>query len=315
MAWTKLTSSDGGAPALTPANGKLNDVLRWALPILGWDIEFGPTGNSTVFRAATGNRNRLQVRHDSAVSGSTGLALVRGAETATSATSIGSPFPTVAQYANGSSVWQITQYETSVVDHDYVIYGNGTFFYLFIKEQDSLTWGLTFFGDVPTTFATGSYDTVIRVHGQGAGAHYQFFTEAHYPHLTNGDGKIFWCRGIDSTTKSTYGSKNSSGSQFSQTGGTPACRAGYLNRIVIEKIALNDTGNAAANSGNNFGMLKRAWLPNMWNPVHSGAGTLSDQDTFTDTTYNASATFRAYNYSASHVVIIEETDTWTLPSG
>ena len=62
-------------------------------------------------------------------------------------------------------------------------------------------------------------------------------------------------------------------------------------------------------------MLKRGWLPNMWNPIHTGTGTLSDQDTFTDTSYNASAVFRAFTYSSSYVIIMEETDTWTLPSG
>jgi hypothetical protein len=49
---TILTSDDVGAPTLSGEDGKLYDVLKWALPLLGWSIEFDDSVN---FRAAFRN--------------------------------------------------------------------------------------------------------------------------------------------------------------------------------------------------------------------------------------------------------------------
>lgn len=66
-----IRSDDSGAPALNGENGSLYDVLKWALPQLGWTIEFDNGSDVIVFRnsgaAGTGNYLRLDdnpVNHD-----------------------------------------------------------------------------------------------------------------------------------------------------------------------------------------------------------------------------------------------------------
>ena len=49
---TTLTSLDSGAPALSGSDGALYNVLKWALPQIGWTLEFD---DSTNFRAAFKN--------------------------------------------------------------------------------------------------------------------------------------------------------------------------------------------------------------------------------------------------------------------
>ena len=51
---TILNSTDVGAPALSGEDGKMYDVLKWALPLLGWTIEFDDAVNfRIVFRNST----------------------------------------------------------------------------------------------------------------------------------------------------------------------------------------------------------------------------------------------------------------------
>jgi hypothetical protein len=50
----KLTSADSGAPTLSGEDGKLYDVFKWALPLLGWTIEFD---DPALFRIVFRNDN------------------------------------------------------------------------------------------------------------------------------------------------------------------------------------------------------------------------------------------------------------------
>ena len=142
MTWIKLTSEDSGAPSLFPVNGSLTSLLRWALPQLGWNVEFGPTGNSAVFRAATGNRHFLLVRHESSItSGDASIACVRAGHTSTGATNIGSPFPTTTQVSNAYSTWNAGDASNPPdVYSPWVIYGNEVFFHIFVKGSWGWDW-------------------------------------------------------------------------------------------------------------------------------------------------------------------------------
>ena len=311
MAWTKLTDASGGAPNLKSVNGSLCLVLDWALVALGWAIEFTDGANARVYRAATGNRHRLWVRHDSAISSLASRATVRGVESATSATAVTNPFPTVAQIGDTVSVWKCGQSGAPATNVPYVIYGNATFFILFSRLSATGDWRMNFFGDVPGEYAT-AYDTVIRVDNNatdnqtGGGATGQA--------AISQNGKDFWVRGIDLTTLSVYGGMQITTNTVTPAGitpGFPAMRGGYQNRIVREKIALCDIGSASTTVGG-LAISKRAWLPNLWAPCHSGAGGVADQDTFTDSVYSATATFRVF-ITTAWAYIVEETDTWSMP--
>lgn len=313
MAWIKVSYTDAGAPQAYSVNGNLNTILRFALPLLGWAVEFGPTGNASVFRAAAGNRHRLHVRHDSAVSGDADLAYVRGAHTATSATAVGSPFPTAAQVANAASNWRCGVEDDPATAAPWHIYGNDRFFYL-LMWSPSYGWDLYYFGDVPSDYATG-YETIICVRNNSAPYGSSGLGAQGYA-SPNANGSDFWARGINATTISTMG-----GRQFSTAGGNlgrinnnPPCRGGYQNRVMREKVALSDLGSVTA-TASVLALNRRGWLPNLWNPLHNGmgGGTLVDGDTFTDTVYNPAANFRIFDSPSYGSVIIEETDTWVKP--
>ena len=151
MAWTVLTESSPGAPDNLSVNGSLNNVLRWALPALGWAVEYGPTGNSSVFRSPTGNRLRLLVRHESSITGRPDVAYVRGAHTATSATAIGQPFPTATQAPNANSTWGAGNNGQPAVPAPYGIAGNDQFFYYFV-DSGAGNWDIAYFGQVPSAY-------------------------------------------------------------------------------------------------------------------------------------------------------------------
>lgn len=311
MAWTKISSTDSGAPQALSVNGSLNNILRWALPQLGWAVEYGPSGNASVFRAAAGNRLRLHVHHDSSVSGNAALAYVRGAHTATSATSIGSPFPDATQAPNASSNWRCGTVGDPATAASWVIYGNDRFF-IYLCYDGGYKWDMVYFGDVPSEYATG-YETIVTVRGNtspygsfGMGAPgyaYPYFDYCH-----------FWARGINATTVSTMGARNFSAAGYAlgRIPSTPVMRGGYQNRLMREKVAISDYGSTNTTFGV-LGINRRGWVPNLWNPIHSGiGGSVAGQDTFTDTAYNPSAIFRVFD-SNSGVAIIEETDTWSRP--
>lgn len=61
-----LRSTDVGAPVLTGENGAGNAVAKWALPQLGWTIEF-EDGHRTVFRQGGGPQQYLRLIDDSAL--------------------------------------------------------------------------------------------------------------------------------------------------------------------------------------------------------------------------------------------------------
>lgn len=312
MAWTKLTPASPGAPAgVRAANGSLNDLLRWALPALGWSVEYGPTGNASVFRANAGtNRLRLHVRHESSVSGSIGLAYVRGCHTATSATAIGQPFPTASQVANNSSNWCVGDTGNPTVDRRFVIYGNDRFFILLIDTANG--WEISYFGEVPSTYPT-IYDTIIAVRGNVSPDIPTLMQNPIYAYVQP-DYIHYYARGINGTTISTLANRigSANGSASSQISQMPTFRGGFQNRILREKIALGCSG-ATNGSIAALCMLKRSWIPNLYALQCNGITGINDLDTFTDTVYNPAATFIIYK-SYSHAIVIEETDTWHIPT-
>ena len=310
MAWSILDENTAGAPSLVSANGSLTSLLRWALPILGWTVEFGPTGNNAVFRGGAGNRLRLHVRHDSSISGNASLAYVRGAHTATSATAVDSPFPTAAQVPNTSSSWRTGKADNSTDPSRFVIAGNNQFFHYF-THKPSYGWEWQFFGLVPTD-VPNNYETVIRVRNDTT---YYSSTSLGTPGSPNPsyDSKTFWARGINATTVSVHGILDLPSAAVGRVGNTPLMQGGYQNRILREKIAVHDFGSVNTTPGV-LCIPKRGWLPNVWNPIHSGlGGAMSDGDTFTDSVYNPAASFRVLDAPSSGTLILETTDTWSKP--
>lgn len=309
MTWLVLTNASPGATRNSGTNGDLCTLLDWALPQAGWAIEYTGT-NSRVYRPGVGLRNRLYVQHDSSVSGHAGISVVRGCENASSSTVLTDPFPTVAQIANNSSNWAVSSL-ANTTDRPFRIYINETFIIYFSNTTGTADqWEMGFFGD-PEPALTDPYSTIISVRNNTSSSGFQGIGQS-VSNALSSSGNIFWMRDITGATKSSRGVLYASGTALGTVTGASAARGGYQNRVYREKIAVSDLASTSA-TPSILSLVKRAWVPNLWNPLHVGRGSLSDVDTFTDTAYNPSALFRGLSGISNPFVIIEETDTWSAP--
>ena len=325
MSLTVLTNASSGAPRNSGTNGDLCALLDWALPQEGWAIEYTAT-NARVYRPASGNRFRLHVRHDSAVSGAAQRALVRGCESASSATSITDPFPLVAKQADANANWLVST-TASTVDRPFRIYVSPTFL-IYCSQVSSVNneWFMGMFGDPAPAYGADPYGTMIATRGLATNV----IAASNTGIATQGNAtlvmqfpsapQIFWCRDITGATKSTIGQLFiSTGAATAVMGGLssgPSARAGYLNKIYREKVAATCLGSTTT-AASTLSLLKRGWIPQLWNPLHLGRGAVNDVDTFTDTAYDPTAAFRMLStagaVTSGACCIIEETDTWSPP--
>lgn len=315
MSLTVLTNASSGAPRNSGTNGDLCALLDWALVQEGWAIEYTAT-NARVYRPASGNRLRLHVRHDSAVSGAAQRALVRGCESASSATSITDTFPLAAQVVDANSNWLISTV-ASTTDRPFIILVTPTWMaYLSQAGGVANEWTIGWFGDLPAEYSGDTWNTAILVRGQanntvssggiaaGAGTN-----------LAGSTLGLYWARDITGATKSSVGMLCASATALGAMQGGVAARAGYLNAVYREPIGVSDFASGTT-APSTLALIKRGWLPQLWNPLHLGRGSLSDTDTFTDTAYDPTASFRALSSGAGAgvaFIIVEETDTWSPP--
>lgn len=321
MAFVSLSNNSPGAPELKAVNGSLCAVLDWALVQAGWAIEYTNGANARVYRPPLGNRFRLHVNHDSAVSTSANMATIRGCENATSATDLIDPFPTVAQKANNYSTVLIGTGAT--VAREYHVIAHDTFMLMAISgiQANTSGWDIMFFGDLVPTNAADNYATAILIGDSAAtsASSSRAMSSVLYggPSFT---GKVFFARSIDGTVKSTGGAlsgtaTSSGASNLCAIGNTPAMRAGFLARIVREKLAASCTGSSTTAVNTALCVVRRGWVPWLWSPLHYNVGSVTTDDTFTDATYAAGATFRPVLASTSVAAILELTNTWSAPSG
>ena len=319
MALLKLTNLSSGAPALSGTNGTLCAVLDWALPQAGWAIEYTNGANARVYRPGSGNRYRLHVNHDSAVSGYAYLATIRGCENATDALTLVNPFPTVAQVANNFSTVLVSNGANSTA-REYMILVSPTYVFVAISTMGSNNagWDYFFFGDVAPAHAEDTFNTCIIV---GVASSTSVPNRASFYMTVSaylaGSG-VFWVRSIDGSILSSRGALSGRVSGSTNTPcnliNTPPMRGGYLNQITRERMGLSDGWSTGTTTGANA-LVVRGWLPQVWSPLHCGIGGVTTDDTFTDSAYNPGSQFRVIAGSTTAAIIVETTDTWSPPSG
>ena len=305
----RLNNQSPGAPSLVGANGSLCNVLDWALPQDGWAIEY-TAANARVYRPGQGNRHRLSVHHDSAVSGSVGLCTIRGCENATSATALVDPFPTVTQ-VSGSTSTILVGVDTTV-PREFEIIVTPTFMLLAVGTLVNKTagWDLMLFGDLPPTYPEDQFSTAILVGGSSATT---ASSRAMSSSVSSGVAatKLYWARTIDGSTKSPvgslWGSVSTTTSSFCAVTNTTVMRAGYRNEIVRERVGASCAGGPTVGP---MAVVRRAQVPFLWNPVHTGIGSITSDDTFTDTAYAAESLFRVVPATSSMAAILELSNTW-----
>ena len=323
MAIIHVTEATVGAPnsgRMSGTDGDLVTMLDYALPLNGWAIEY-TSGNVRVYRPGSGNRFRLYVNDAAAVSGDARLSVVRGCENASAAApaSIIDPFPTVAKLADGSSNWlKSTTANTTARNFDLYV---GTTWVMFFCNVTGATnvWDLGLFGDWSPTLSGDPYCTACVVRNSTSATTVSGATGSWGASASNvGLTSYNFARSYDGTVKSTTGGIWSPLVGVIGTGGSTQAQGGPTTGIDRCKMVSLDTGSITTASSTSISLQQRAYVPNLWLPLHAGRGAVNSRDTFTDTAYNASATFRIFcnsNVATAGFIVVEETDTWSPPSG
>lgn len=315
-----LTEASVGAPALSGTNGALCALLDWALPQKNWAIEHA-AGHARVYRPGVGNRHRLFVAHDSVISGSAGLATVRGAEHAEGASmaQLVDPFPTEAQLSNAFSSFMVSN-TVSSTQRPWRMVLSETFMVLAVSSLSLATtgWDLFLFGDVAGGEAGDVFGTIIHVGANNAISNASLRGMGGSTAAAPAALKTYWCRSIDGAVRSSRGnliaSTTSGSAGFMSASGLTVMLGGYGGRINREPIAASCIGSITTTAGASA-MHRRGWVPNVWNPLHTGLGAVTADDEFTDTRYAAGSVFRVIPASSAIAAIIEASDTWSPPNG
>lgn len=318
MAIVHVTEATVGAPnsgRISGTNGDLYAMLKYALPLNGWAVEYdNPVNFTAVFRPGTGNRFRLYVNDRSAVSGAATLAVVRGCENASSPTTLIDPFPKVANIPNSNCNW-VKSDSANTTARSFDIYVGTTWVWYAVNYTGFTNdWETHFFGDVSPSLPGDSYNTIITTRNTTyASGTYGYSISASSP---SGLPTVHWCRSYDGTVKDSYGYAWV-GSPMPTLGaiyGLPVMQAGPSGGIDRGRIILGDGGMSSTGTSATKGLPVRGYLPNLWMPYHADSrGIVNTRDTFTDSAYNASATFKVFQGTGA--IIVEETDTWNPPSG
>lgn len=313
-----LTEASSGAPRNSGTNADLCTLLDWALVSgavnAGWAINQTAT-NARVYKPPAGNRFCLYVNHDSAVSGAAQLATVRGCESATAASEAGlvNPFPTIAEVAATSSNWLVST-AASTTSRNFDIYASDRMV-IYISNAGGATnsWQFHAWGDFTSTLAGDVYNTFCTVRNSVATT---VLVDSICNNALSGSLRMWICRSYDGTVKSVTGLVwVTGGTSLGANSTAAAALLGATALIDRTKCEIGDTGATTSTFSTTKGLPSRGWIPNLWTPVHSGPGTVNTRDTFTDTAYNGSATFRAFVSTSSSFLIVEETNTWSAPSG
>ena len=310
-------STDVGAPALATVNGSGITWLDWILVTKGgWAKIFSAT-NIGVYQQPGGAGRVIRAVHDSTVSGSTAKMTVRGAGSATGASTLVNPFPLPATIADANSTWSIVAgaaYEGIVTESSISV----------MVARAAGTWTLwNFFGDASPVAAGDPNGTVIRIMNNVSNTNGLGCQNSPVTGIVLGSGSPLWSAyasydgAILGTLCNSYnpGVQNFYGYSLTYINPEP-----ISNRVPFNEIALSDL---YTNSGTVFdsthGAVRRLVIPNMWQGLTSGFPTgWSQLDTFQDTAYNAAASFTTFSgqsdmtLATSGMVYMETTNTWAL---
>lgn len=313
MAWTNfhyLTNASPGATRNSGTNGDLCALLDWALPQAGWAIEFS-SGNARQYRPATGNRFRLNVIHDSTVSGAAQRAMVRGWEVASSATAGTDPFPLTTQAADNASNWLVsTLANTTDRPFRLLVWDTGVI-YMSNAGGVANRWSYGDFCDVTENDDPDTWGTHIFCRNSTSNS---IVSALSSPNLNGVSTGSYFARDISGTIKSSMGCFFGNSTTLGATSNSlPAIDAGYLGKIRRERVAVSCFGSQSNVLGSNA-LIRRGFIPQLWTGLGSGMGAVTDADTFTDSLYNPGALFRFNNISADNtLVVLETTNTWLEP--
>jgi hypothetical protein len=324
LAIVHVNESTPGLPnsgRLSGTNGDLVGILDVALPLNGWAIEYS-TGNARIYRPGTGNRFRLYVNDDSAVSGDARLATVRGCENASAASNAGlvDPFPTSSQITDANSNWIKSSAANTTARNFDIWVGEDFVWYSPNIAGTTNVWELLFFGDIAPALAGDSYNTLVTIRNGVSGTSATWANSGNLiTNSLNGSPACYLCRSYDGTVKSTRSGVMTVATQSGFGVFSPSINASLLGPttgVDFQKVPLMDTGSNTATVSATLCLPTRGWLPNILQPWNGGRGALNARDDLTSTPVMALGKIvAASNLTAGSIAVIQESDDWTPPSG
>jgi hypothetical protein len=329
MAIIHVDESTVGLPnsgRLSGTNGDLVGILDVALPLNGWAIEY-TSGNARVYRPGTGNRFRLHVYDDSSASGDARLAVVRGCENASDATTLVDPFPLVSQVADASCNWHKST-AASTTARAFDIWVGETFVIVSINNSGNTNvFTLNFFGDYAPALSGHTYNTCVSVRSSSNTTSADVGNFSSWPntaYATSPGGtatRLFGARDYTGTLKSPIMAVQSIGNvtAFGALTGLPQAQAGVTVKVDTIKTTLIDyaTQTPGGSSDSTRMQATAGWLPNILFPLHAGRGALNTRDDYTNTAVDMAAgkVVTVANNATSGFAVVQESDDWTPPNG
>lgn len=281
-----IRSTDLGAPVLSGVEGSLAAIIRYAAPLLDWDIIFD-AGTKIVIRAKTGSRLYVRINDTAARGGSAPrIAEVRAYESMsnidTGAGLVGPSYLSKSDEANTNS-------------REYIIVGDGTFFsmcHCFFEPTwtdyayNGSYWG---FGDGIKAFPFIDYSPFVLFGGADNTA---FPKNLIYVNLYGTKSAFFLHRSVDGSQLNVPSALiANSGMSLSYLGytvhtGKPVYP--YNGQLLLGQPV---TGQGSDNASG----LIHTYIPGLYDPLHSSGFTtaseiVSDSDTYFPFryTYNSS---------------------------
>ena len=327
MAIIHVTEATVGLPnsgRLSGTDGDLVGILDVALPLNGWAIEY-TSGNARVYRPGTGNRFRLYVNDDSAVSGDARLATVRGCENASAASEAGlvDPFPTISQCAATVANWHKSTTANTTARLFDILVGESFVIYSCNFGSGTNRWELEIFGDASPALLGDSYNTLVSVRGIASPT---FVTAEWYDSWGTGSADafptvccLFWARSYDGTVKSSQSAVASifNGLGIGSVGANfPQALNGPTTGIDTIKLPLRCLGSTTNSESSSLALPIRGWFPNLLLPQHGGRGVVNTRDTYSN---SAVPGFQgqivcADNTAASAFIVMQTNDGWSPPT-
>lgn len=240
---TILTSDMGGAPTLTGQDGALYDVFKWALPLLGWTIEFDDPPNYRIaFRndPLGGSGSYIRINDLSANHATTSWgAAIRAFESMTDLDTGMFRTPNSDDTSTVSTTYAFLP-KSATTDAQVIPYrfvGDAKSFMFetaMVSSPIDDRWCMALIGDLATRDPTDKCFHMVVANSTPTTIYSSMFTA--YPYVTTGYQGQWFVRSLDGLTGALNGRFFISGHTLTSTSGTPGVSFDYQDRV---------TGNAA----------------------------------------------------------------------
>lgn len=284
----------------------------------GWTKTYSGT-NKAVYTQATGNGFCFRVLDDGSGAGGATEAEVRGGESASDVDTLVDPFPTVAQVTNANCTWKKSSTADATARTYHAVADGSSLVLLIYFGGVSTAAEIYFFCDTEPHYTGDGYNTFITVRHTSNSAASPLITLSYTSALTNTSttARIFFARSADGLVKSdmawvvglngTFGHSNFTDPDYPNTA-TNKLHLGFFDTLS----AYSNTTTAIQSGG-----MLRGVIPHILDPhLGSGVGTMVNEDTFADTSYDATSSslkilqVQGGTFSTMRKVVFQIAGTW-----